>query len=193
MTEPTTDRVMPPGELELACAEEICITPEATWSTGKIAAIITRVVAGPLRAEIERLKQACARQGNEVSQVLGKALGYPPLYPEASDTDDGQVCVGDHAPESIADEAAGKIGELRVEVERLKGELEVYDLAGKNLASDFDEFRAQRDELLAAGKAFMRCACRPGDDGKYDNSYSDAKEKLKAAIARAEAGQEGTP
>jgi hypothetical protein len=51
-----------PGELELACAEAI---GSFAWSDdwrNEVAAVITRVVAGPLRAEIERLGDDLERQ-----------------------------------------------------------------------------------------------------------------------------------
>jgi len=78
MTEPTTDRVMPPGELELACAEAI---GSFAWSDdwrNEVAAIITRVVVGPLRAEIERLKEDVRLHGlckAELERVVSTERG----------------------------------------------------------------------------------------------------------------------
>jgi hypothetical protein len=66
-----------------------------------------------LRGEVARLKAACAATEHEVQQTLGKALGYPPLYPDAEATDSGQVGVGDHVAASLADEAAATIGGLQ--------------------------------------------------------------------------------
>ena len=48
---------------------------------------------------------------NEAGQILGRALGYPKLYPIVSDVDDGQVCIGEHVIDSIAEEAARRICE----------------------------------------------------------------------------------
>jgi hypothetical protein len=50
---------------------------------------------------------------NEVEQVLGKALGYPKYsddqknFPGTTEADG--VCVGEHVPESLLSEAAGKL------------------------------------------------------------------------------------
>lgn len=71
-------------------------------------------------AEIARLR-AAAQQVlahvddvcDDVEQVLGKALGYPPAYPDASEVDDGRVCVGEHTPATLAREAATEITRLR--------------------------------------------------------------------------------
>ena len=58
---------------------------------------------------------------HEVEQTLGKALGYPELYPYASLEDDGTVCVGDHVPETLATEAARRLQELKRQLETLQG------------------------------------------------------------------------
>ena len=64
-----------------------------------------------LQVEVERVLTAHARTAHEVEQTLGKALGYAPLYPDASEEDDGQVNVGEHVPETIALEAARRISQ----------------------------------------------------------------------------------
>lgn len=50
---------------------------------------------------------------NAVEQVLGKALGYPMYSSDQKNfpgtTDKDGVCVGEHVPESLLDEAAGKL------------------------------------------------------------------------------------
>lgn len=63
--------------------------------------------------ESARLQKAYCTTASEIEQTLGKALGYPELYPHASDVNDGAVCVGDHVPETLAAEAAKKIAELK--------------------------------------------------------------------------------
>jgi hypothetical protein len=57
---------------------------------------------------------ACVKMEHEVTQVLGKALGYPEYGPEVFENGqpDGSVCVGEHVAESIADEAARRIKTL---------------------------------------------------------------------------------
>jgi hypothetical protein len=74
-------------------------------------------------AEVARLRDALARQNHEIEQTLGKALGYPPLYPDVSPVDDGQVCVGDHVAETLALEAADRITRLRDAREAVVGHL----------------------------------------------------------------------
>lgn len=71
-----------------------------------------------LRDENKRLGDAYYKTAHEVEQTLGKALGYSPLYPEVSQVDDGQVCVGEHIPQTIAEAAAREIERLRKTIER---------------------------------------------------------------------------
>lgn len=63
------------------------------------------------------------RMIHEVEQSLGKALGYPELYPDASAVDDGTVCTGDHVPESLAAEAAACLVTQRNELHELRHSL----------------------------------------------------------------------
>jgi hypothetical protein len=66
-----------------------------------------------LEAENARLRTAYFKMNEEVSQTLGKALGYPWFkddpknFPDA--TEEQGVCVGDHVAESLADEAADRL------------------------------------------------------------------------------------
>ncbi|WP_436357371.1 hypothetical protein [Brevundimonas sp. CEF1] len=68
-----------------------------------------------LLAENAALRAACSKSNDEISQTLGKALGYPWFkddqinFPGA--TAENGVCVGDHVAESLADEAARRITE----------------------------------------------------------------------------------
>ena len=105
-----------------------------------------------LRAEVERLRTACSRENDTISQVLGRALGYPRFaddqknFPGATDADG--VCVGDHVAASLADEAANVIRELRSEVERLRAPSVTCPACG----SDANE----RDELTKAEREIER-------------------------------------
>lgn len=78
-----------------------------------------------LKADNIRLRLALSRQSDTVQQTLGKALGYPwycrdqENFPGATEKDG--VCVGEHTAESLADEAAAEIAELKATIERLKG------------------------------------------------------------------------
>jgi len=65
-------------------------------------------------------KKKMRQAEEEVEQILGKALGYPPLYPIVSNIDDGTVCVGPNGPASLAQEAAERI-------EVLKKVKDIYD------------------------------------------------------------------
>jgi len=74
-------------------------------------------------AEIERLRDAYAKQVHDVEQTLGQALGYPwykddqKNFPGATEADG--VCVGEHVPETLAAEAAAQIEMLRAIVARV--------------------------------------------------------------------------
>lgn len=76
-----------------------------------------------LQAELKRCQYAYYKTAYEVEQALGKALHYPKYaddpktFPEAAGTD--AVCVGEHVPASLADEAAQRISELEREKARM--------------------------------------------------------------------------
>ena len=76
-----------------------------------------RFDAHHMAAEIIRLRAACSAPNEAVCQTLGRALGSPKFcddqtnFPGATEADG--VCVGDHVAESLATEAARRIGELR--------------------------------------------------------------------------------
>lgn len=83
-------------------------THEATERLGAQLAERTRRIAA--------LETAASRQQEEISQTLGRALGYPRLaddptnFPAATEVDG--VCVGDHVAESLAAEAAHRLAAL---------------------------------------------------------------------------------
>lgn len=89
----------------------------------------------PLAKETAGIIRGQAKELNEVEQILGKALGYPELY-EADDPEKGPitcgteypnakptgtVCVGDHVPATLAQEAANRIRSTEEEVAHLHG------------------------------------------------------------------------
>jgi hypothetical protein len=80
----------------------------------------------------DELRAALTRQNHEIEQTLGKTLGYPPLYPDASPVDDGQVCVGPHVAETLALEAADRIARLRDRLAAHNG----YDRRGPGTPTD---------------------------------------------------------
>jgi hypothetical protein len=98
------------------------------------------------------LQQGCAKTEHEIKQVLGKALGNYPWYkddqknfPSATDADG--VCVGEHVAETIAEEAANVIVQLREQRDELEAALfQLYDYA-LNRGSD-DNFPLQISILI---------------------------------------------
>ena len=71
---------------------------------------------GLLAAKIEKLRETLSKEDHEVCQILGKVLGYPKLFPEASQVDDGEVCTSDHIPVTLAVEAAKEIESLKRQI-----------------------------------------------------------------------------
>ncbi len=69
--------------------------------------------------ELIRQRDGYQKECHLIEQHLGKALHYPELYPLASREDDGQVCIGEHVPETLAMEAARRIQELELRLEQL--------------------------------------------------------------------------
>jgi hypothetical protein len=77
-----------------------------------------------LQLRLIRLSEACAKENDEVCQILGKVLGYPWFkddqanFPGATEAEG--VCVGDNVAVTMAMQAARKIADLTTEVEDLK-------------------------------------------------------------------------
>ena len=85
--------------------------------------------------EVERELIGRRKECEEVEQILGKVLGYPP-YPVLNGMDYSQipasktnaqdspwVNIGDHIPGTIAEEAAQRIAKLEREADCLAGEI----------------------------------------------------------------------
>jgi hypothetical protein len=94
--------------------------PPDTMQMGAAGVAIERGISAGLKARIDILEKAIATEHDEIEQILGKALGYPEYYPDISDVNDGSVCVGEHVPASLAEEAATKIRSLTGDVDQLK-------------------------------------------------------------------------
>lgn len=81
-----------------------------------------------LEKERVRLHNACSRMNEEISQELGKVLGYPwykddpKNFPECTEADG--VCVGDEVAESLAVGASNRIRTLEAELRNCKSFLE---------------------------------------------------------------------
>ena len=80
-------------------------------------AILAHIDAQAARiAELERKIDGHAKEGHPVEQALGKALRYPwfrddrKSFPDATEADG--VCVGEHVPGTLAEEAAARIAAL---------------------------------------------------------------------------------
>jgi len=77
-----------------------------------------------LLEKLRRAENAYYDVSNEVEQVLGKVLGYPKFADDPKNfppphKDPDLVCVGEHVPQSIAEEAAARIRSLE---KQLSGE-----------------------------------------------------------------------
>jgi len=96
-----TERRPPYGETMSYVKCPTCNIRCITWMTGD-----NRVHYHPSCQECE-----------EVMQVLGKVLGYPP-FPGATETDG--ICTGPHTAGTIANEAARRIKQLEAELSQCK-------------------------------------------------------------------------
>jgi hypothetical protein len=63
-----------------------------------------------------KLREIVIAKDREISQILGKALGYPWFKDDQKNfpgaTDEDGVCVGEHVAETLAMEAANRIQNL---------------------------------------------------------------------------------
>lgn len=60
------------------------------------------------------------------------------------------------------------------------------------LTIERDRLAAEVEQLRTAARAFLRTACRPGDDSTYDDLYDNARKALHAALADRPAAKEGS-
>lgn len=108
--------------------------------------------------QLTHIRAGAARANNRIEQTLGAALGYPrycddlETFPEATEADG--VCVGDHVAETLAEEAADKITELRgklTEAERQRDEWkqEFRDVVDAGIET-LRRVQAERDRYRAA-------------------------------------------
>lgn len=123
-----------PGGLEVGRDWLVQIIKEHTFAADAADMILERYTpAEPaearireLEARVNHLTLGCAKQNDEVCQVLGRALGYPAFvddqvnFPGATEADG--VCVGDHVAESMADEAARRISAAEAKLARAREE-----------------------------------------------------------------------
>lgn len=82
-----------------------------------------------LIAEIRRLQnheRGFLKECDEITQVLGQVLGYPWFKDDQKNfpgaTKDDGVCIGEHVPASLADEAANTMRRLQSRVKELEAD-----------------------------------------------------------------------
>lgn len=96
---------------EIRAADGNTPSRAAMFSPDDIGLILSRLASQ--EETNTHLRTALARQNEDISQTLGKALGYPWFKDDAinfpGSTEADGVCIGDHVAESIADEAAQRI------------------------------------------------------------------------------------
>lgn len=109
------------------------------------------------KAEQQRQVKGYQSECREVEQALGKVLGYPwyrddqKNFPGSSEVDG--VCVGEHVPSSIANEAATKIATQAARIEMLEETVRFAEQKfreyGDLHAAKPDMVKAQRNYDLA--------------------------------------------
>lgn len=129
------------GWYELEAGEHVT-DPMPEW-------LVDRILADhKAQQEVRELRAGLITQSHIIEQVLGQALGYPwykddpKNFPDATEADG--VCVGDHVAESLADQAARIIRELREELAREKG---FFELTSISLRAQLQAAEAERDKL----------------------------------------------
>lgn len=94
-----------------------------TWETIydlNVAIACLRADLATAERELNRLRALWMAQGHKIEQVLGAALNYPRFcddqdaFPGATEADG--VCVGDHTPETLVEEAAATIEKYRADL-----------------------------------------------------------------------------
>ncbi len=110
-----------------------------------------------LLAEVALLKNALIQQQEEISQTLGKALGYPRYsddlmsFPDCP-PDDTSVCTGDNVAESLASEAADRIERLQAERDHCRSQwtgLLVTVLRERDGSLSYERATAQAEARVA--------------------------------------------
>ena len=164
--------------------------------------------------EIGRLRLGYTTLNSEVCQRLGKALGYPWFKDDQENfpgaTEESGVCTGEHVAESIAAEAARRIGNLEAELDeaiqcgydwcdqakkaRAERDAAVMDAdmqareAG-NMEHNARVLMAERDRLREAQAAIHALSQRP-QGGWLPGEHFQALNKIAALAAPKETGHE---
>lgn len=99
-----------------------------------------------------RWRDALIKQSDQIEQILGKALGYPwykgdqKNFPGATEADG--VCVGEHVPLTIADEAANKIKQQAEQISYDKSQMESHSRTIIELKSQIESLSQTIIELM---------------------------------------------
>ncbi len=104
-------------------------------------------LAEDLAGEIDRLWRAIAKEGSEIEETLGRALGYACDMRDVGGSED-DVCVGEHTPVTLCREAAHRIEDLE----------EALAMAGTALAQVRDTVAKDNPQLAFVAEIEQRLA-----------------------------------
>jgi hypothetical protein len=124
--------------------------------------------------ELEKQIEGHFAEHHEVTQALGKALGYPTEGPEVGG-DHSTVCVGDHAPGTLAQEAARRLTDLEQQLSAL---VNVPAKVTVVMAGEWDAARARIAELEHALRDLKDYAL----NGGLDASDPDLLQRVQDAL-----------
>lgn len=121
-----------------------------------------------LLERIHFLEKACSKQNEEICQCLGKVLGYPWLFRDQKNfpgcTESDGVCVGDHVAETIAEEAAKRILDLRQDVMAWRDAFfDHSETLKKHVAELQRQNDALREDVSERMRAYSALADRTGN------------------------------
>jgi len=125
--------------------------------------IDTNLTTRELLEQRDQLQQVYSKTQHEIKQVLGKALGNYPWYkddqknfPSATDADG--VCVGEHVAETIAEEAANVIVQLKEQRDELRDALFALQMAFIKINGCFPlPYSSGHQEMTQAQSALAKC------------------------------------
>lgn len=113
--------------------------------------------------ELNRLRDAYAKEDRDICQIAGKVLGYPWFkddlknFPNATEEDG--VCVGDHVAASIVAELADKLTTLRAEKDSLQSSManefcNINDTCRSRGFESGPSGRSTSDRVIALAQAY---------------------------------------
>jgi hypothetical protein len=138
-------------------------------------------------ARLAALKTAMAKSNEEICQTLGQALGYPWFKDDQKNfpgaTEVNGVCVGDHVAESIATEAARRIGATEIRNAAL---LEALETACSDLeAIGINADHVRRAFFTTAGRGMLERLRRAEEErAEFRGGYLSLTIEMREQIAR---------